>query len=49
MQFKAAVVPLFRARHRPDGMSLEMLGIHEFWLFVAAGMLPNVAPGPDTA
>src|ERR1700709_2216169 len=25
------------------------LGIHEFWLFVVAGLLLNVTPGPDTA
>jgi len=24
-----------------------MLGIHDFWLFVAAGLLLNVTPGPD--
>jgi threonine/homoserine/homoserine lactone efflux protein len=26
-----------------------MLGIHDFWLFVAAGFLLNLTPGPDTA
>jgi len=26
-----------------------MLGIHDFWLFVAAGLLLNVTPGPDFA
>jgi threonine/homoserine/homoserine lactone efflux protein len=26
-----------------------MLGIHDFWLFVAAGLLLNVTPGPDMA
>jgi len=26
-----------------------MLGIHDFWVFVAAGLLLNVTPGPDTA
>jgi threonine/homoserine/homoserine lactone efflux protein len=26
-----------------------MLGIHDLWLFVASGLLLNVAPGPDTA
>ena len=26
-----------------------MLGIHDFWLFVAAGLLLNITPGPDTA
>ncbi|MGP9812632.1 LysE family translocator [Rhodopseudomonas sp. NSM] len=26
-----------------------MLGIHDFWLFVASGLLLNVTPGPDTA
>jgi threonine/homoserine/homoserine lactone efflux protein len=30
-------------------MSLEMLGIHELWLFVISGLLLNVTPGPDTA
>jgi threonine/homoserine/homoserine lactone efflux protein len=25
------------------------LGIHDFWLFIASGLLLNVAPGPDTA
>src|SRR5579872_4349243 len=26
-----------------------MLGIHDFWLFVAAGWLLNITPGPDVA
>jgi len=26
-----------------------MLGIHDFWLFVASGLLLNITPGPDTA
>jgi threonine/homoserine/homoserine lactone efflux protein len=26
-----------------------MLGIHDFWLFLAAGLLLNVTPGPDMA
>ena len=26
-----------------------MLGIHDFWLFVAAGLMLNVTPGPDVA
>jgi threonine/homoserine/homoserine lactone efflux protein len=26
-----------------------MLGIHDFWLFIASGLLLNIAPGPDTA
>ncbi len=26
-----------------------MLGIHDLWLFVAAGLLLNVTPGPDNA
>src|SRR5579883_5211 len=26
-----------------------MLGIHDFWLFVVAGLLLNVTPGPDMA
>ena len=26
-----------------------MLGIHDFWLFIAAGLLLNVTPGPDNA
>src|SRR4051812_47389821 len=25
-----------------------MLGIHDFWLFVASGVVVNVTPGPDT-
>jgi threonine/homoserine/homoserine lactone efflux protein len=25
-----------------------MLGIHDFWLFVLAGLLLNITPGPDT-
>jgi len=25
-----------------------MLGIHDFWLFIVAGLLLNVTPGPDT-
>jgi threonine/homoserine/homoserine lactone efflux protein len=28
---------------------MEMLGIHQFWLFVVSGLLLNVTPGPDTA
>lgn len=30
-------------------MTLENLGIHDFWLFVAAGLLLNITPGPDAA
>lgn len=26
-----------------------MLGIHDLWLFVVAGLLLNITPGPDTA
>ena len=26
-----------------------MLGIHDFWLFVVAGLLLNITPGPDMA
>jgi threonine/homoserine/homoserine lactone efflux protein len=26
-----------------------MLGIHDLWLFITAGLLLNVTPGPDTA
>jgi len=26
-----------------------MLGIHDFWLFVVAGLLLNITPGPDIA
>jgi threonine/homoserine/homoserine lactone efflux protein len=26
-----------------------MLGIHDFWIFVAAGLLLNITPGPDVA
>lgn len=26
-----------------------MLGIHELWLFIVAGLLLNITPGPDTA
>src|SRR5262245_45450505 len=26
-----------------------MIGIHDFWLFLAAGLLLNVTPGPDMA
>jgi threonine/homoserine/homoserine lactone efflux protein len=26
-----------------------MIGIQDFWLFVAAGLLLNVTPGPDMA
>jgi threonine/homoserine/homoserine lactone efflux protein len=26
-----------------------MFGIHDIWLFIAAGLLLNVTPGPDTA
>ncbi|WP_315835472.1 LysE family translocator [Bradyrhizobium prioriisuperbiae] len=26
-----------------------MFGIHDFWLFAAAGLLLNITPGPDTA
>ncbi len=28
---------------------MAMLGIHDFWLFVAAGLLLNITPGPDVA
>ena len=28
---------------------VDMLGIHEIWLFVLSGLLFNVTPGPDTA
>ena len=28
---------------------VDMLGIHEIWLFVLSGLLLNVTPGPDTA
>jgi threonine/homoserine/homoserine lactone efflux protein len=27
----------------------EMLGVHDLWLFVASGLLLNIAPGPDIA
>src|SRR6266404_2445219 len=27
----------------------ELLGINELWLFILAGLLLNVTPGPDTA
>lgn len=30
-------------------MIIQDLGIHDFWLFVAAGLLLNVTPGPDAA
>ena len=30
-------------------MMVEMLGIHELWLFILSGLLLNVTPGPDTA
>ena len=26
-----------------------MLDVHDFWLFIVAGLLLNIAPGPDTA
>jgi threonine/homoserine/homoserine lactone efflux protein len=28
---------------------VEVLGIHELWLFVLSGLLLNITPGPDTA
>jgi len=28
--------------------SLTMLGIHDYWLFVATGVLLNLTPGQDT-
>jgi threonine/homoserine/homoserine lactone efflux protein len=28
---------------------VEILGIHELWLFVLSGVLLNITPGPDTA
>ena len=28
---------------------MDMLGIHEIWLFIVSGLLLNVTPGPDTA
>jgi threonine/homoserine/homoserine lactone efflux protein len=30
------------------GTSLTMLGIHDYWLFVATGVLLNLTPGQDT-
>jgi hypothetical protein len=30
-------------------MSLEMLGIHDFWPFVASGLPLNITPRSDTA
>ena len=29
--------------------SVQLLGIHELWLFILSGLLLNVTPGPDTA
>jgi threonine/homoserine/homoserine lactone efflux protein len=29
------------------GQMLAMLGVHDLWLFVAAGLVLNVTPGPD--
>src|SRR6185503_7894547 len=45
---------LFVGRERYDSCDHDveeaaMLGIHDFWLFVAAGLLLNVTPGPDFA
>ena len=31
-----------------DGISLTTLGIHNYWLFVATGVLLNLTPGQDT-
>src|SRR6266404_924965 len=28
---------------------MDVLGIHEIWLFIISGLLLNVTPGPDTA
>lgn len=28
---------------------IEVLGIHDLWLFILSGLLLNVTPGPDTA
>ncbi len=30
-------------------MMIEVLGIHDLWLFILSGLLLNVTPGPDTA
>ncbi|MEH2529643.1 threonine/homoserine/homoserine lactone efflux protein [Bradyrhizobium sp. AZCC 1588] len=30
-------------------MMIEMLGIHQLWLFILSGLLLNITPGPDTA
>jgi threonine/homoserine/homoserine lactone efflux protein len=49
MQFQAAFGAFVPGTPPFRWMSLEMLGIHEFWLFVVAGLLLNVTPGPDTA
>lgn len=37
------------AGYRRNTGATAMLGIHDFWLFVASGLLLNVTPGPDTA
>jgi threonine/homoserine/homoserine lactone efflux protein len=49
LQFQAAFGAFVPGTPRLGWMSLEMLGIHEFWLFVVTGLLLNVTPGPDTA
>jgi hypothetical protein len=39
--------------HRADCFALlgHLLvpGIHDLWLFIISGLLPNITPGPDTA
>lgn len=30
-------------------MMVEVLGIHDLWLFILSGLLLNITPGPDTA
>jgi threonine/homoserine/homoserine lactone efflux protein len=32
-----------------DGEGTKMLGIHDYWLFILAGILLNLTPGQDTA
>src|SRR3954451_19060097 len=34
-------------KHRSPG-SVQMLGIHDYWLFVVSGVLLNLTPGQDT-
>jgi hypothetical protein len=49
MQFQAAFSAFVAGTPQFRGMGLEMLGIHEFWLFFVFGLLLNVTARADMA